>query len=63
MKRCTVLLVTLITAGVIAFSALVYGHADEDASPIYGVTIPHGYRDWKLISVTHEEGAFDQLRA
>ena len=63
MKRCTVLVVTLMTAGVIAFSALVSGHADEDASPIYGVTIPPGYRDWKLISVTHEEGAFDQLRA
>src|SRR5262249_4302493 len=39
------------------------GHADEEASPIYGITIPQGYRDWKLISVTHEEGAFDQLRA
>jgi cytochrome c553 len=63
MKRCTVLLLALITAGVIAFSAPVSGHADEDASPIYGVTIPPGYRDWKLISVTHEEGAFDQLRA
>ena len=63
MKRCTVLLVTLTTAGVIAFSARVSGHADEGASPIYGVKIPPGYRDWKLISVTHEEGAFDQLPA
>jgi hypothetical protein len=36
---------------------------DENASPIYGVTIPSGYRDWKLISVTHEEGPFNQLRA
>jgi len=53
----------LIVAGVIAFSAPVSGHADEDASPIYGVTIPPGYRDWKLISVTHEEGDFNQLRA
>ena len=34
-----------------------------DASPIYGVTIPAGYRDWTLISVTHEEGDFNQLRA
>ena len=63
MKRFTVLLVTLIAAGVIAFSAPVSGHADEGASPIYGVTIPPGYRDWKLISVTHEEGDFNQLRA
>ena len=63
MKRATVLLLALIAAGVIAFSASVYGHAGEDASPIYGVTIPPGYRDWKLISVTHEEGDFNQLRA
>jgi hypothetical protein len=34
-----------------------------DLSPIYGVAIPPGYRDWKLISVTHEEGDFNQLRA
>ena len=53
----------LIVAGVITVSASVSGHADQDASPIYGVTIPTGYRDWKLISVTHEEGDFDQLRA
>jgi hypothetical protein len=25
----------------------------SDASPIYGVTIPPGYRDWKLISMNH----------
>jgi hypothetical protein len=36
-----------------------------NASPIYGVTIPAGYRDWKLIAVKHltvGEKA-DQLRA
>lgn len=63
MKGSTVLLLTLIGAGVIAISAVASGHVDEEASPIYGVRIPTGYRDWKLITVTHEEGAFDQLRA
>jgi hypothetical protein len=33
------------------------------ASPIFGVTIPQGYRDWKLISVAHEEGDLNDLRA
>jgi Cytochrome P460 len=37
--------------------------ADEEAAPIFGVKIPPGYRDWKLISVAHEEGDFNQLRA
>jgi hypothetical protein len=25
--------------------------AESNSSPIYGVTIPEGYRDWKLIAV------------
>jgi len=34
------------------------------ASPIYGVTIPAGYRDWKLISVNHLiTDKVNQLRA
>jgi hypothetical protein len=36
----------------------------SNASPIYGVTIPPGYRDWKLIAVDHlVTGKLDQLRA
>jgi hypothetical protein len=35
-----------------------------NASPIYGVTIPPGYRDWKLIAVDHlVTDKVDQLRA
>ena len=30
--------------------------AGSEASPIYGVTIPPGYRDWHLISVGHLSG-------
>jgi hypothetical protein len=30
--------------------------AGTEASPIYGVTIPAGYRDWQLISVGHLTG-------
>jgi len=65
MKRSSVLLVTLIAAGIIALSAAVSGHADEDASPIYGVTIPPGYREWKMIAVNQIllTGKGEQLRA
>jgi hypothetical protein len=36
----------------------------NEASPIYGVTIPAGYRDWHLISVGHLAGGnLKQLRA
>ena len=29
--------------------------AESNASPIYGITIPGGYREWHLISVNHSE--------
>jgi pimeloyl-ACP methyl ester carboxylesterase len=33
------------------------------AAPISGFEIPAGYRDWRLISVAHEEGNLNDLRA
>src|SRR5580700_6791727 len=36
---------------------------DEAASPIFGVKIPPGYRDWGVISVAHEAGNNNDLRA
>jgi hypothetical protein len=36
--------------------------ADSNASPIYGVTIPAGYRDWHLISVKRLTGAGGKLK-
>jgi hypothetical protein len=66
MKRKDLLLVAAAVSaavGIVAFLAPRPGRAAEEAAPIYGVTIPPGYRDWKLISVNHEEGDFNQLRA
>jgi len=43
---------------------MVSSHAESDASPIYGITIPAGYRDWRLISVNHLTGDnLKQVRA
>src|ERR1700728_5195721 len=39
------------------------GHTDGEAAPIFGITIPPGYRDWKLISVAHEAGNLNDFRA
>src|ERR1700674_2884441 len=39
------------------------GGADGEAAPIFGGKIPPGYRDWRLISVAHEEGNLNDLRA
>ena len=50
-------------AGVIACLACVSGQADEQAAPIFVDKIPAGYRDWKLISVAHEEGNLHSFAA
>jgi hypothetical protein len=41
--------------------SLVRGETVRPASPIFGVTVPNGYRDWKMIAVAHEAGP-DDLR-
>ena len=42
----------------------VQSQAQSEASPIYGITIPAGYRDWHLISVKQLTGVkLKQLRA
>ena len=49
-----------IVSGAMTFSA---GGADDESSPIFGIKIPPGYRDWRLIAVAHEEGNLNDLRA
>ena len=58
----------LLGAAVALTSVLFYmahasGNADEEADPIFGIKIPPGYRDWRVISVAHEEGSNNDLRA
>ena len=45
-------------AGVVAFTAPA---ANQEGAPIFVTDIPPGYRDWRLISVAHEEGNFLSL--
>jgi hypothetical protein len=53
----------LALASAVAYMGPVSGQADGEAAPIFGIKIPAGYRDWKLISVAHEEGNLNDLRA
>src|SRR6266478_3008156 len=64
MKRLTFFLAALATlGGVVAFRAPASGQTDAEAAPSYGVKIPMGYRDWRLISVAHEEGNLNSFAA
>ena len=51
-----------VAACVLAFTPLTPSQADDDSSPIFGVTIPAGYRQWELIAPSHEAGDFNELR-
>ncbi len=65
MRRITFLLVAVAAvAGVVALTFPASGHANrEEAAPVFGIKIPPGYRDWKLISVAHEAGNLNDFRA
>src|SRR6202795_4448058 len=64
MKRAAFLLVAVaVGAGVVAFIAPTSEHADGAAAPIFVTQIPPGYRDWRLISVAHEEGNLNSFAA
>jgi len=57
MKRITLVLIAIgILAGAIAFKTRASLSATQGAAPIFVTEIPDGYREWKFISVAHEEG-------
>jgi hypothetical protein len=63
MKRLLVISAAALAACVVAFAPLGAGRADDEADPVFGIKLPAGYRDRRLISVAHEAGKLDDLRA
>ena len=64
MRGFAYLLVAVVAlTGVVVYMAHASGRSEQEADPIFGITIPPGYRDWRLISVAHEEGNLNDLRA
>jgi len=57
------LIAAVILACGVVFTNPAAGRANEKAAPTYGIKLPPGYRDWKLISVAHEEGQLNDIRA
>ena len=53
----------VVLSGVIVYVAHASVQAGGEASPIFGIKIPPGYRDWGVITVAHEEGNNNDLRA
>jgi hypothetical protein len=54
--------VALISIGSLAYMGFIPAYADGGVSPALS-SLPAGYRDWRLISVAHEEGKQNDIRA
>jgi hypothetical protein len=57
------LIAVVIGAGVLVLTDRASGQGGGEAAPIYGIKIPAGYRDWRLVSVAHEEGNLHSFAA
>ncbi|MGA2428757.1 MAG: cytochrome P460 family protein [Candidatus Acidiferrum sp.] len=64
MRWIAFLLIAVATgAGAIVLTAPASGQGSGEAVPIFGIKIPPGYRDWRFISVAHEEGNLHSFAA
>ncbi len=63
MKLFTVLLVAVATICGLLILVPAPGHADAPIAASFLIEIPHGYRDWRWISSTHEEGNLHSIGA
>ena len=65
MNRITILLLGVATLGGAAvFTTTTSQRAvAQEAAPVFVTTIPPGYRDWRVVSVAHEAGDLNDIRA
>jgi hypothetical protein len=64
MKRISLLFIAVATlSGAAAFTASAPETTAQEASPVFVKTIPRGYRDWRVVSVAHEAGDLNDIRA
>lgn len=70
MKIRTLLVIPLVAGALCALAGFSSDSGSDPAagaqaqgSPVFGVTLPQGYREWQLISVAHEAGNNNDIRA
>ncbi len=62
MREIFAFVMTAIAVCPIAFITFAATQTEDEAVPIFGIKMQPGYRDWRLISVAHEEGELNDLR-
>jgi Cytochrome P460 len=64
MKSIGYSIVAVITLAIaLTYAGVAPARVDGGATSVLGGKLPEGYRDWKLISVAHEAGKLNDLRA
>lgn len=57
MKRATFLVIAVAAVtSVLAFKTRAFRPATQEVAPVFLTEVPAGYREWRFISVAHEEG-------
>ena len=63
MKQITFLLLAVATVtAAVAFTGRASRYTNQEVAPLFVTEIPRGYREWRLISVAHEEGNLNDIR-
>jgi hypothetical protein len=55
--------VATLAAGIALIVTACNNATAQDAAPVFVTKIPAGYRDWTVVSVAHEEGDLNDIRA
>jgi len=63
MKQIFLLVALAAVAGVVAVTVYTSRVTAQQATPVFVTQIPTGYRDWRFISVAHEEGSLHSIGA
>ena len=63
MKRNLLAVLVVGASAALAAAALAMDEPGGKAAPIYGVTLPEGYRQWELIAPAQEAAPLNELRA
>jgi cytochrome P460 len=64
-RRTAVLIIALATLAAVTFFTVITSRQTtaQEAAPVFVKKIPPGYRDWKVVSVAHEAGELNDIRA
>lgn len=55
--------IIILASALLMGGATLSGEEIPNSSPVFGVQLPAGYRNWHLISVAHEAGSLNDIRA